>query len=111
MTKSRILRASVLIGTFSFVADLVALLRDRILTSHFGATRTLDIYYSAFKLPDLVFNLLVLGAVSSAFIPVFIGERKRDEAGAWRVARNFASVTFTLVVILAAVLWFFAGNV
>src|SRR5579872_1156247 len=111
MLKSRILRASVIIGGFSFIADLVALLRDRILTSHFGATRMLDIYYSAFKLPDLVFNLLVLGAVSSAFIPVFIGERKRDEGSAWRVAQNFTSIIFTLVVISAVVLWFFAGYV
>jgi putative peptidoglycan lipid II flippase len=110
-TKSRILRASVIIGGFSFVADLVALLRDRILTSHFGATRMLDIYYSAFKLPDLVFNLLVLGAVSSAFIPVFVREHKNNEQGAWRVAQNFTSIVFVLVLIVAGLVWVFAGSV
>ncbi|MBX4190390.1 hypothetical protein KW791_03805 [Candidatus Parcubacteria bacterium] len=104
MFKSKIFRASVVIGSFSFIADVVALLRDRILTSHFGASRVLDIYYSAFKLPDLVFNLLVLGAVSSAFIPVFISEYKKDERNAWRVAQNFASIIFVLVVMVAAVL-------
>lgn len=109
--KSKILKGSLIIGSFSFAADLVALLRDRILTSHFGATRTLDIYYSAFKLPDLVFNLLVLGAVSSAFIPVFIGEFKRDERNAWRVAQNFTTIVFTLVLICAGLVWIFAGPV
>ena len=111
MLKSKILRASVIIGGFSFVADLVALLRDRILTSHFGATRMLDIYYSAFKLPDLVFNLLVLGAVSSAFIPVFVGEYKKDEKNAWRVAQNFTSIIFAMVLVFTGVLWVFAGSV
>lgn len=107
--KSKIFKGSLIIGSFSFLADLVALLRDRILTSHFGATRMLDIYYSAFKLPDLIFNLLVLGAVSSAFIPVFIGEYRRDENNAWRVAQNFSSVTFGLVLIAVGLMWIFAG--
>jgi len=106
-----LLRASVIIGGFSFVADLVALFRDRILTSYFGATRMLDIYYSAFKLPDLVFNILLLGAVSSAFLPVFIGEYKKDESNAWRVAHNFTSIAFTFVLIFSGVLWLFADSV
>ena len=51
--------ASAILAIFSFAADLVALLRDRILAAHFGAGRALDIYYSAFKIPDFIFNLLV----------------------------------------------------
>lgn len=103
MFKSKILRASVLLGGFSFLADLVALLRDRILASHFGASRTLDIYYSAFKIPDLIFNLLVLGALSSAFIPVFIDHYRKDEVGAWRLANNFLT-TALLAVVGAAII-------
>ena len=76
MLKSKIFRATTIIGGFSLVAALVALLRDWILASHFGASRMLDIYYSAFKLPDLVFNIILLGSLSSAFIPVFIGKRQ-----------------------------------
>ncbi len=104
-------KASIALAFFSFIADVVALFRDRILTSHFGASRMLDVYYSAFKLPDLVFNLLVLGAVSSAFIPVFIGEYKNNEANAWRLAQNFTTIIFLMVLTSAGVLWFFAGSV
>ncbi len=111
MFKSKILRASIVIGVFSFVADIVALFRDRLLASHFGASRTLDIYYSAFKLPDLVFNLLGLGAVSSAFIPVFINRRRESEEDAWLLAKNFTTVIFLAVVAFAVVLWVFAGSV
>ena len=31
-----------------------------------------DAFYASFRLPDLIFSLLVLGALSSAFIPVFV---------------------------------------
>ncbi|HWA64586.1 MAG TPA: murein biosynthesis integral membrane protein MurJ [Candidatus Paceibacterota bacterium] len=106
---SKILKASVILGGFSFAADVVALIRDRILAANFGATRMLDVYYSAFKIPDLVFNLLVLGAVSSAFIPVFVAKRRENEADAWGVARNFTTTVFVLVIIASAIMCALAG--
>ncbi len=111
MFRSKIFRAISLISFFSLVAALVALLRDRILASEFGASRMLDVYYSAFKLPDLVFNIILLGSLSSAFIPVFIGTRQESHERAWTVARNFTTVMFTMVLIVAGVLWIFAGRV
>ncbi len=47
------------------------MVRDRILAAQFGAGDTLDIYYAAFRIPDTIFNLLVLGALSAGFIPIF----------------------------------------
>ena len=77
----------------------------RVLASRFGAGTELDVYYSAFRIPDLVFNLLVLGALSAAFIPVFIEYRQRDHEEGWDVARHFISaavvVTFVACVIMA----------
>lgn len=64
--------AAVIIAVASIISRLFGLLRDRILLSHFGAGEVLDVYYSAFRVPDLLFNLLVLGALSASFIPVFL---------------------------------------
>lgn len=50
---------------------LLGLFRDRILAGTFGAGDELDIYWAAFRIPDLVYNLLVIGALSAGFIPVF----------------------------------------
>ena len=43
-------------------------------------------YFNAFRLPDLVFNVLILGAVTTAFIPVFTDyfKKKSDDAAAWK---------------------------
>jgi len=105
-----IFRASIMLAAFSFAADLVALLRDRILASHFGASRSLDIYYSAFKIPDFIFNLLVLGAVSSAFIPVFLEHYRNDREEAWRLGQRFFTFAFTGILICSGVLFVFMGQ-
>ena len=69
--------------------------RDRILASQFGAGTQLDIYYAAFRVPDLLFNLIVLGALSAGFIPIFSGlvknftdPKKEDNQEAWLLAAN-----------------------
>ncbi|MFA6514498.1 MAG: murein biosynthesis integral membrane protein MurJ [Patescibacteria group bacterium] len=63
--------AAALVALFSLISRLLGIVRDRILAGSFGAGTTLDIYYAAFRIPDLIFNLVVLGALSAGFIPVF----------------------------------------
>jgi len=41
----------------------------------------LDIYYCAFRIPDLVYSLIVMGAISAGFIPVFISYRNKKNSG------------------------------
>ena len=40
-------QAAYLLGFFALCSQVLALLRDRILAAHFGASNTLDIYYAA----------------------------------------------------------------
>lgn len=96
--------AAIVIGALSLVSRLIGIFRDRILAAQFGAGDTLDIYYAAFRLPDLVYNLLILGAVSAGLIPVFsalLANNKKDEA--WKLINsilNFLSLGLVAVCIL-----------
>lgn len=63
--------AAALIALSSLVSRFLGVVRDHILASQFGAGTTLDIYYAAFRIPDLIYNLIILGALSSGFIPIF----------------------------------------
>ncbi|MBX4211742.1 MAG: hypothetical protein KW806_03070, partial [Candidatus Yanofskybacteria bacterium] len=101
-------KTSALIAFFSFVAKITALWRDRVLASQFGASPDLDVYYSAFKVPDLIFNLLILGAVSSAFIPVFLEHYRENQSRAWRTAHNFFTTSFLGVIAASILLFIFA---
>ena len=91
--------AALVISLAGILSRLLGLVRDRILASQFGAGDVLDVYYAAFRVPDLVYNLLVVGALSAAFIPVFtrlIVNKKENEA------RKLSSGVITLMVLAVA---------
>jgi putative peptidoglycan lipid II flippase len=97
--------AALIIATASILSRLLGLVRDRILASQFGAGDTLDIYYAAFRVPDLIYNLLILGALSAAFIPVFTGLLAREEKDeAWKLANGLMTFAIITLVILTATL-------
>lgn len=75
------------------VSRLLGLLRDRLLVSHFGATETLSAYYAAFRLPELLFTLLVSGAFAVAFIPVLTEHLEKDQQDeAWQVTSSLLNL-------------------
>lgn len=81
--------AAFIIALAGVASRVLGFLRDRLLASSFGAGDILDAYYAAFRLPDLVYGLLVLGALSAAFIPVFtelIAREEREKA--WRLTQG-----------------------
>lgn len=106
---SRLFRASnsiaagaIILGLFSLVSRVLGLLRDRLLASTFGAGGTLDAYYAAFRIPDFVFNIVVLGALSAGFIPIFSELYEREKERAWRFSQAvLLSISAGLIVITA----------
>jgi putative peptidoglycan lipid II flippase len=123
--------AAALVAFFSLLSRLLGIFRDRILAGEFGAGDTLDIYYAAFRVPDLIFNLLVLGALSAGFIPIFTSllsrgknedkkenngkstekdkrdnGREKEKAGnseAWLLACNILNLLAISLIILSAI--------
>ncbi len=91
--------AALLIGAASLASRLVGLIRDRMLASSFGAGDALDAYYAAFRLPDFFYQLIVLGAITAGFIPIFTEymERKGSEEAKALAGRVFSTVMIILV--------------
>jgi putative peptidoglycan lipid II flippase len=100
--------AAVLIGVLSFCSRMMGLIRDRILAGAFGAGDTLDIYYAAFKIPDFLFNLIVIGALSASFIPLFVKFYYRPDGKeyAWRLTNNVLNLIGCMVLVGTVVLFF-----
>ncbi len=97
--------AALLLGGASFLSRILGLVRARIFAYQFGAGIELDMYYAAFRVPDLIFSIIIMGAVSSAFIPIFTAERLKNKKNShWLLANNFLHVFSFLVLILALVL-------
>ena len=56
---------AVILGAASFASRVLGLLRDRLLSAQYGVSPVLDAYFHAFKIPDFLFNILVLGVMSA----------------------------------------------
>ena len=101
--------AALLVALSSLVSRFLGIFRDRILAGEFGAGDALDVYYAAFRIPDLVFNLLVLGALSAGFIPVFTSLIKREnKSEAWEFASSILNVLVLFITILSGLFIIFA---
>lgn len=103
-TKSLTISA-VILAVSTFLNAVLALLRDLLLYSRFGAGRELDVYVASFRLPDFVYNLLVAGVLAVAVLPVFAENFRESEEKAWRLVNNF--LNFFLFVLLAVGGFFF----
>lgn len=77
----QVIPAALILGLASLASRLVGLLRERVLTSTFGAGDTFDAFVAAFRLPDLFFNLIVIGALSASFIPLFTEKLVKGKEG------------------------------
>lgn len=92
-------RAAYVLAIFAFGSQLLALLRDRLLAHEFGADAALDIYYAAFRVPDLLFVLFASTLSVYVLIPFVT---KAAESKGEDSARHLLSQIFTLFIIFYA---------
>lgn len=100
--------AAYLLGAFALLSQLLGFLRDRLLAARFGAGEELDMYFAAFRVPDLIF---IFGA-SLVSLSVLIPFLSRKLAEGRETARAFLdrifSAFFVLLAAVSGVAWFLA---
>lgn len=99
--------AAIILGAASFVSRLIGIIRDRIFAHTFGAGTVLDSYYAAFRIPDLIYNLIIVGTLSAGFIPIFTELLNKDKKEAWRVTNSVINILGLSLVIICSVLFIF----
>lgn len=81
----------------TFLSRILGFARDMIFAFYFGATGVSDAYFAAFKIPNLLRELVAEGSMSAAFIPVLTEYRqKRGEEEANRLVK----ITFTFILLV-----------
>ncbi len=102
--QTSILSAAFVIMTTVIFSQILGLVRQRLLVSIFGASNTLGIYLAANRFPDLLFQVIIAGALYSAFIPVFSDYLvKNREKEAYKMASTllmFGCIVFTFFSLL-----------
>src|SRR6266702_1389239 len=113
LQRVRIGQASmILMGSF-IASRVLGLLRTSMFAFVFGPTQISDAYVQAFLIPDTIFNIVAGGALSSAFIPVFIKYmvEEKDEKTAWHIASSALNLAIVIMVALALIVIIFAHQI
>jgi putative peptidoglycan lipid II flippase len=103
--------AAILLASSSLLATLLGLYRERLLVNNYYETypAAIDAYKVAFTVPDFMFFILVSGALSVTFIPVF-NERlsKGNKKSAWELSSSLINMLAVLTMIASILIIIFA---
>ncbi len=103
-TRRALAQAGLVVTGAFFFSRVLGWLRLVVISTTFGATGELDAFFAAFRIPDLIFQLVAAGALSSALIPVIAGLLATEqEARAWRVASTVTNLMMLVLLVLATV--------
>ena len=85
----------------TLLSRVLGVVRDIVLTSAFGASRQMDAFNVATRIPNLVRDLFAEGAMSAAFVPTFTRHlNEKGEASAWRLGSNVINALLVVTGIL-----------
>ena len=97
--------AAYLLAVFALLSQVLALVRDRLLAHFFGAGATLDVYYAAFRIPDIIF--VAIASIVSVYVLIpFLAERSAVSKEKEKEFINTIFSAFFLIIIAVSVVAF-----
>jgi len=92
-----IFSSAMIISTMIVVSSCVGFLRYRVLSSYYPKEE-LDLFFASFRIPDLIFEILITGALTTSFIPIFIKYQKNRQ----ELSINVSSIINLIFLLLTA---------
>ena len=106
---SGLARAGLIVSGAFLISRILGYVRLVVIANTFGASADLDAFFAAFRIPDLIFQLVAAGALGSALIPVLSGLLANDESDrAWRVVSTVINLMLCGLAVLAGLLFVLA---
>lgn len=101
--------AAAVLSISYLLSGVFGLLRDRLLTAQFGIEGDLDAYFIAFSIPDLLFFILVSGALTVTLLPVLTERFKtNNKKSAWEISSSMINLLALLTIVASVILFAFA---
>lgn len=100
--RSELAAAAAVVAVGFFGSRVLGLVRTIAIAHGFGTSPEMGAYWVAFRLPDMIFQLLAGATLASAFIPVFsryLSQRGSEEA--WRLTSSVLNLIFLATIGLA----------
>ncbi|MCK5591661.1 MAG: murein biosynthesis integral membrane protein MurJ, partial [Candidatus Pacebacteria bacterium] len=98
--------AAFLLGIFALLSQIIAIVRDRLFAGYFGAGLELDIYYAAFRIPDIIFVSIASFVAITVIMPFFIERIEKDKKDAQRFINSIFTIFFVVIVLVSIAMYF-----
>lgn len=99
-----------LLALSSLLSRLLGVYRNHALADAFGATALSDAYFAAFQVPDTVYRLLVFGAISASFVPLFLALQKQDQDQAQDFVASVMNGFLIMMIVVLLVIFVFSAQ-
>ena len=99
--------AAYFLGIFTLLSQVLGLVRDKLLAYYFGASTMLDVYYAAFRIPDLIFVTVSSLVAVSALIPFVVRENKKGKEEEEHFINSVFTVFSVSIILVISVIAFF----
>lgn len=105
-SKQRTIFSSALIlSAMIMIARFFGFLRFRVLSAYY-VKEELDIFFASFRIPDLIFEILITGALTTSFIPIFIKYQKNKDELDHNISAIINLISLLLGVFIIIALFF-----
>ncbi|MCS7215367.1 MAG: murein biosynthesis integral membrane protein MurJ [Thermodesulfovibrio sp.] len=100
MAKGKIVKAAGAISLATTFSRILGYIKDMILAKYFGATALSDVFFVAFRIPNLLRELFAEGSMSSAVIPVL---KESQVKHGHEETKKIVKSLFTFILIIVGI--------
>ncbi len=101
MAKGKIVKAAGAISLATTFSRILGYIKDMILAKYFGATGLSDVFFVAFRIPNLLRELFAEGSMSSAVVPVLKeAQVKQGQEETKKIVKSL----FTFIIVIVGII-------
>jgi putative peptidoglycan lipid II flippase len=97
----KVAKAAGIVGSATLASRIMGYIRDMVMSWAFGTSLAADAFYVAYRIPNLLRELLAEGSMSAAFIPVFTETLTKESRES---ARHLANAVFARLLVILVIL-------
>ena len=110
--QNSILSAATIIAVANIMSQVAGLFRERLLISTFfsnvASQQAYEAFKVAFQIPNTMFQIVILGALSTTLVPIFTQEKKKNEAQAFKMSSVIFNYLLLIFVGISVLIYIFA---
>jgi len=107
-TNKSIIRSTGIIGAFTFLSRILGFLRDMLIARIFGTGMAIQAFVVAFRIPNLIRELIGEGSANAAFVPVFSEYLIKNKNELFKVVNIIFNLLFILLCLITLLGIFFS---